>query len=109
MGAGSGAAVAGVRRGVSFFTAGGPRPAQVATSLWLFLLGLAALMLPARLALPVAAAGYLSVALLDPLAAAQGEVPTYFRALRPPQMALFLAGLALLFGWTLHQSAAAAG
>lgn len=88
--------LAGVRRGLSFFTAGGPRPAQVATSVALFVLGLGGLLAPPRLALAIIAAGYVAVAVLDPVAARQGEAPRHFARLRPPQMALFLVGLALL-------------
>jgi len=93
--------LAGVRRGLSFFTEGGPRPAQIATMMWLFLAGLAGLLLPPALALLAAAIGYLSIAILDPLAAKRGEVPAHFATLRPPQMAIFVIGIASLFAW-LH-------
>lgn len=93
--------LAGVRRGLSFFTGGGPRPVQIVTMMWVFLLGLATLLVPASRGFVVAAIGYLSIALLDPRAAPRGEVPDYFARLRPPQMAIFVAGCVLLFVATL--------
>jgi hypothetical protein len=54
--------------------------------LWLFCGGLAAVLLPLGPALWLLLALYLSLAVLDPLAATAGEVPLYFRRLRPPQM-----------------------
>lgn len=88
--------LAGVRRGLSFFTEGGPRPIQIVTMGWLFLLALAGSVLPATLAFVALIVGYLSIALLDPPAARRGETPAYFATLRPPQMVVFLIGLALL-------------
>ena len=85
--------LAGVRRGLGFFTEGGSRPTQVATSIWLFVLALAALVLSYGEALAALAIGFLTVAILDPLAARQGEVPLHFARLRPPQMAIFLVGV----------------
>lgn len=86
--------LAGVRRGLSFFTEGGPRPGQVATSIWLFVLGLAGLAAPLGPAFLLLILGYLSVALLDPPAARAGEAPAHFVRLRPPQMAVAIVGLA---------------
>lgn len=91
--------LAGVRRGLSFFTDGGPRAAQIATTMWLFLVGLAGILLPPALALVGEAIGFVSVALLDPLATRRGEVPAHFATLRPPQMALLAVGVAALFVW----------
>lgn len=88
--------LAGVRRGLSFFTDGGPRPAQIVTSLWLFVWGIAGLALPAPFAFPALIVGYGTIALTDPSAARRGEVPAYFARLRPPQMALAALGLAAL-------------
>ncbi len=97
--------LAGVRRGVSFRTPGGVTAAQIATMLWLFCLGFAAVGLTA-LALPRAAAlllllGYLSLAVLDPAAARRLEAPLYFARLRPVQMAVpvlcLLGTIVLLF------------
>ena len=96
--------LSGVRRGVSFRTPGGVTAAQVATMLWLFGLGFSAIVLTA-LALPVWAAallilGYLSLQVLDPIAARKLEAPLYFARLRPVQMAIpvlcLLATLVLL-------------
>ena len=90
--------LAGVRRGLSFFTDGGPRPAQIATMLWLFLAGCATLTLPLPWALVLAIVGLGSVAVLDPRAARRGEAPAFFAQLRPPQMAVAVIGL-LAIGW----------
>jgi hypothetical protein len=94
--------LAGVARGLSFFTEGGPRTAQIAVTMWRFACGLVALILPPVLALPVLAAGYLSVLVYDPLAARTGGTPRYFARLRPPQMIVALTGLVLLFLATLR-------
>ncbi len=88
--------LAGVTRGLSFFTAGGPRPIQLAAMGWLFLLGLAGLAAPPLYALAALILGYGSVALLDPPAARRGEAPAHFARLRPPQMLVAIAGLAAL-------------
>ncbi len=81
-----------MRRGVSFRTPGGVAAAQIVTMLWLFCLGFAAIVLTA-LALPVSAAalllvGYLSLEILDPIAARKLQAPLYFARLRPAQMAI---------------------
>lgn len=88
--------LSGVRRGVSFRTPGGPRTSQLAMMLWLFLAGLAALVIPPWAALILLAAGYASVMLLDPAAAQREEAPLYFARLRPPQMAIPVASLAAI-------------
>ncbi|MGN6375936.1 MAG: DUF3429 domain-containing protein [Sphingomonas sp.] len=88
--------LAGVRRGLSFFTGGGPRPAQIATMVWLFLLGCAALLVAPLIAFPLLVVGYGSIALLDPPAARRGEAPAFFAQLRPPQMGVALIGLVAL-------------
>ena len=89
--------LAGVARGLSFFTEGGPRPSQIAISMARFGCGLIALILPPVLALPVLAVGYLTALLYDPIAARTGAAPRYFARLRPPQMIVALIGLVLLF------------
>lgn len=88
--------LAGVRRGLSFGTEDGPRPIQLATMLWLFALGVGGLALPWIAAFCALVVGYGSVAILDPKAAARGEVPRHFAKLRPPQMAVALVGLTAL-------------
>lgn len=87
--------LSGVRRGLSFRTEGGPRPAQFAAMLWLFLIGLGALLAPPAWAAGLLLAGYGSILLLEPRAARRGEVPLYFARLRPWQMAVPTASLAL--------------
>jgi hypothetical protein len=86
----------GVRRGLSFFTDGGPRTAQIVTMLWLFLLGCAALLVVPAIAYPLLVVGYGSIALLDPPAARRGDAPAFFARLRPPQMGVALGGLVAL-------------
>ena len=90
--------IAGVARGLSFFTEGGPRFSQLAVMMGRFLCGLLALILPPLWAFPVLALGYLSALLYDPHAARHGEAPRFFAALRPPQMIVALTGLVLLAG-----------
>ena len=71
--------------------------AQLATSLGLFALGLAALAVPRTgVALALLLAGYLALAVLDPWAARRGEAPLFFARLRPLQMLVPIAGLAAL-------------
>ncbi len=89
--------LSGVRRGLSFRTEGGPRWSQLAMFAWLFWSGLAALMVTSGWALWLLLAGFLSLLVLDPLAARRGEVPLYFARLRPWQMAVPVASMALLF------------
>ncbi len=93
--------IAGVRRGLSFSMAEGPRPIQLATMLWLFLLGVAGIALPWLAAFCALIVGFGSVIILDPRAARRGEVPRHFAKLRPPQMAVALVGLAALLGRAL--------
>lgn len=88
--------LAGVRRGISFLTPGGARPAQIVTMLWLFALGVAALLLAPPFAFAALVLGYGSIALLDPRAARRDEVPAFFARLRPPQMTVALVGLVAL-------------
>lgn len=89
--------IAGVRRGLGL-AAEDARPHQLATMLGLFLLGLAGLATPWVYAFGALALGYAAIAILDPRAARQGEVPRHFARLRPPQMVIALVGLAILFG-----------
>ena len=89
--------LAGVRRGLSFRTVHGPTTRQLAMMAWLFGLGLLALLAPsAPAALLLLMVGYLSLAVLDPPAADRGEVPLFFRALRPPQMTLAAGSLGIV-------------
>ncbi|ESR26093.1 Permeases of the major facilitator superfamily [Lutibaculum baratangense AMV1] len=87
----------GVRRGLSFRTPGGPRPAQIVMFAWLFCLGLAVLLIPSEAtALSLLLAGFVSLWVLDPRAAARREVPPYFARLRRVQMLIPIACLAML-------------
>jgi hypothetical protein len=91
--------LAGVRRGLAFRTPGGERIGEMATMIWLFLLGLAALVaipLWGAASAGLLAIGYASVAILDPIAALREEAPAHFARLRPPQMALGLCGILAL-------------
>ncbi|WP_347302473.1 DUF3429 domain-containing protein [Croceibacterium sp. TMG7-5b_MA50] len=95
--------LAGVTRGLSFFTEGGPRPGQLIVMLVRFSCGLGALALP-TLAIAGAAflswlllfAGYLTVLIYDPPAARRGTAPRFFARLRGPQMFVALAGIVIL-------------
>ena len=89
--------LAGVRRGVSFRTPGGPKVAQIATMLWLFVLGVGAMAtLPLEVARVLLLIGYASLAVLDPLAARRGEAPLFFARLRPVQMAIPIVSILVI-------------
>ena len=92
--------LAGVRRGVSFRTMGGPTLAQMLTMLWLFSAGSGALVLwwlhQPIVALGLLAAAYASIGILDPIAARSGQAPLFFARLRPVQMVLPVASLLAL-------------
>ena len=92
--------LSGVRRGVSFRMPDGAHLSQLAMMLWLFLAGIGSILLTgigrfgeATLLLVLA---YLSLAILDPIAARKEEVPNYFAGLRPMQMGLAVVSLAVL-------------
>lgn len=92
--------LSGVRRGLSFRTPDGPRLAQLATMLWLFALGfIATVFAAAPLGPLLLAAGYASVAVLDPVAARRGEAPLFFARLRPVQMAIPVICMLALLPW----------
>lgn len=94
--------LAGVRRGLAFRTPGGERPVQIATMIWLFVLGIAAFVVPtAVVSLAILVLGYLSVAILDPLAARREEVPAHFARLRPVQMGIAVASQVAMLVWQL--------
>lgn len=98
--------LAGARRGLSFRTEGGPASAQIATMFCLFLLALASLIgvvhSYALFAIICLLLGFVAILILDPIAARQGQVPLFFARLRPPQMAIAVVGLVVLFtnAWT---------
>ncbi|MDR7035482.1 MULTISPECIES: DUF3429 domain-containing protein [Methylobacterium] len=92
--------LSGVRRGVSFRTEGGPTAMQIGTMMLLFGLGFSALVATVlgreTGALALLILGYAAITVLDPIAAARGEAPLFFRRLRPLQIPLGLAGLLAL-------------
>ena len=88
--------IAGVARGLSFFTEGGPRVSQLAVMMLRFTCGLVALAVPLGWAFALLTIGYLSALIYDPLAARDGAAPRFFAQLRPPQMLVAMAGLVLL-------------
>ena len=87
----------GVRRGLSFRTEGGARPAQLVMMSWLFAAGLAALIVPGKApALLILLGGFASLGLFDPPAARRGEAPVYFAPLRRRQMLVPVVALAVV-------------
>ncbi|MCE4226636.1 DUF3429 domain-containing protein [Methylobacterium sp. C25] len=98
--------LSGVRRGVSFRTEGGPRPAQLSTMFGLFSLGFLALAAAVRnepsTALALLILGYGGIAILDPIAARRGEAPLHFARLRPLQMPVAILGLGALLVLTFR-------
>ncbi|MGE7207059.1 DUF3429 domain-containing protein [Sphingomonas sp. NPDC019816] len=89
--------LAGVARGLSFFSPGGPHVSQMLTMMLRFSLGLLALIASPPVGLVLLLIGYASIALTDPWLARWGGAPRHFARLRPPQMAVALAGLLALF------------
>jgi|SRR6056297_231563 len=89
---------AGVRRGLSFRTEGGPRFRQLAVFALLFCTGLLVLIVPVKVALPIVAGAFIVLAVEDVHAAPRGEVPLYFRRLRPAQMTFAIVSV-LLCWW----------
>jgi hypothetical protein len=99
--------LAGVRRGVSFRTPGGLGLAELALMLWLYLLAAGALAVialalgtpslpPVAIAAGLLAAGFATILVADPVAAARGTMPLHFARLRPVQMAVPTLSLALI-------------
>ena len=87
----------GVHRGLSFRQPGGPRLSQLGDMMWLFVIGVASLMSPwPGPSIVLQLAGFASMAVLDPLAAIHGEAPRYFARLRPVQLLIPVASLAVL-------------
>ena len=88
----------GVRRGLSFRTENGPTWRQLLTFALLFFGGLAVLSAPPKPALLLVAAAFAALAFEDKGAAELGDVPLYFRRLRPAQMTA-ATGAVLLCWW----------
>lgn len=84
---------AGVRRGLSFSEAGGARPAEVATLLGLFSIGVVTLVLGSP---AVGAFGLALLGVLDAAAAKRLQAPRYFQVFRPLQSAVCVAALAIV-------------
>ena len=82
---------AGVRRGLSFSEAAGARPAEIATLLGLFGLGVLTLLFRSP---TFGAAGLALTAVADAMAARRREAPVYFGLFRPVQLGLGALGLA---------------
>ena len=89
--------LAGVARGLSFFTPGGTHVSQMATMILRFSLGLLALIAGPSTGFGLLILGYASIALTDPWLASWGGAPGHFARLRPPQMAVAILGLIALF------------
>lgn len=87
----------GVRRGLTFSEAAGARPAEVATFLALFALGVLTLLFRSP---ALGTVGLALTGLVDALAARRREAPVYFGALRPVQLGLAAAGMAWITGLT---------
>ncbi|MFO1024182.1 MAG: DUF3429 domain-containing protein [Acetobacteraceae bacterium] len=94
----------GARRGLSFRGYDDATWGELASSGWLFGLGLLALFLPWTVAsLALLVVGYLSVGVLDPAAARSGQAPAFFARLRPMQAAIAVTGLLGLAAFVLAQ------
>lgn len=101
--------LAGVRRGLSFRTEGGPAAMQIATMFVLFVLALASLVAVvhavAVYAVVFVLVGYVAIMILDPIAARKGQAPLFFARLRPAQIAIAVLSLgALLTNVWLHHA-----
>ena len=92
--------LAGVRRGLSFRTEGGPAPAQLATmaSVWLAAFLALACIVHGRAisALVILALSYAVLMILDPIAARAGQAPMFFARLRQPQLFIAVASIVVL-------------
>lgn len=94
---------AGVQRGLSFRTEGGPTRRQVASMLVLFGLAVAVLGSPGSTgALLLAAAGFVVLVIVDRTLAKTGDVPAFMARLRPIQM-IFPVAACLLLALRAHQ------
>ncbi|UAK25388.1 DUF3429 domain-containing protein [Sphingomonas nostoxanthinifaciens] len=88
--------LAGVTRGLSFFTAGGPQRGQLAEMMWLYVLAFGSMIAPTAIALVLLVMGYATIALYDPQAAKRGWAPAHFARLRLPQMIVAIVGLLVM-------------
>lgn len=92
--------IAGVRRGFGFGVDRASTPAEITSSTAYFALAGLALVSPrADWALFILIAGYALAAVLDRRAALAGNAPLHFARLRPPQLAIGVASLAVIWAW----------
>jgi hypothetical protein len=84
---------AGVRRGLTFSEAGGGRPFELATMLFIFGIGVVSLVLVSP---ALGAAGLAAVGLFDAISGARLEAPRYFKVFRPIQMGACVIALAVI-------------
>lgn len=95
--------IGGVRRGFGFAAPPASRTAEVASAAAYLTIALLALLVPrASIALALLAAGFALAALLDRRAARSGNAPAWFARLRPPQLLMGAAGLALCWVWVVR-------
>ncbi len=91
--------LAGVRRGLSFRTPGGPQAAQIIVMLWTFVLAIGSMIaLRPLTSLSLLIVGFASLGLIARVSAARVQTPLAFASIRPAQMAvatLCLAAVAL--------------
>jgi len=84
---------AGVRRGLTFSEAGGGRTFELATMLFVFVIGVLSLVLVSP---ALSAVGLAAVGVLDALSGARLEAPRYFQIFRPIQTGACVIALALI-------------
>ncbi|WP_341207745.1 DUF3429 domain-containing protein [uncultured Sphingomonas sp.] len=94
--------IGGVRRGFGFATPHASTPVEIVAAVgYVTIAGLALVVPFVSTALALLAAGYALAALLDRRAALAGNAPAHFARLRPPQLLLGCAGLALCWAWVM--------
>jgi len=84
---------AGVRRGLTFSEVGGGRAFELATMLFIFVIGVLSLVLVSP---ALSAAGLAAVALFDAISGVRLEAPRYFKVFRPIQLGACVIALALI-------------
>lgn len=92
--------IGGVRRGYGFGAPAASTRTEIVTSIGYFTVAGLALVAPtASIALALLAIAYAGVGLLDGRAARRGDAPAHFARLRPPQLLLGAAALAVLWAY----------
>lgn len=96
--------IAGVRRGFGFGAPGASTTVAIATSIGYFVLAGLALVIgrPSDALVPLIL-GYVAAAVFDRRAALAGNAPAFFATLRPVQLLIGAAGLALLWASTISR------